>query len=299
MARRISFFDFNRALSTGGMPVERLADYVKFDDDSPIPSLIFKSDALLDAPPEHYDIDDEIHRFLRVKKGEEGNVGGDKTVVADGDSWFDLPEFLGRRAIADWIQTNPDYHMVNVAQWGRTLERILQRRDHEAALVIARPEYFMFTAGGNDLQQTLADGHLLHAYDPQRPADDYLTATGRTLIQQIEDGHRDIFARVYGRYPAIQIRCHGYDYPRPQLNTAKYIGRYMRRAGFPPDVMSPVINPIIDLLNDAIARAAATCPNARYLNCRHATDRYTWPDDMHPSNDGFDALAKSFEQAMP
>lgn len=299
MARRVTFFDFNRALATGGMPVERLGEYVRFDDLAPVPRLVFKEDALTDAPPLHYDIDEEIHRFLRKKRGEEGNVGGRIRVVADGDSWFDLPEFFRRRAIADVIQTQADYRMVNVAQWGRTLKTIMQKRLHDGAIAREQPHYFMFTAGGNDLQEALAGGTLLSRYVAGQAPAARLLPKGQKLFTYIHTQHVKLFTRMGQLYPAMKILCHSYDYPRPSLRGGRYIGRHLLALGFPPAEMKPMSDFILKSLSDAIEQAAAACPNAEFIDLKGKTDLYTWSDDMHPDNDGFAALADCFTARMP
>lgn len=299
MARRTTFFDFNRALATGGMPVELLGEYVRFDDFSPVPHLVFKEDALIDSPPAHYSIDEEIYRFLRNKRGEEGNVGGRIRVVADGDSWFDLPEFFRRRAIADIIQTKPDYRMVNVAQWGRTLKKIVQKRLYDGPIAREQPHYFMFTAGGNDLQDALARGVLLSRYVNGQSPDAYLLTQGQKLLNYIRDQHVKVFTRMAQLYPNMRILCHGYDYPRPTLRGGRYIGRYLLALGFPPAEMKPVTDFILQSLSEAIKHAAAACPNAEFIDLKEKTDVYTWSDDMHPDNDAFSVLADCFTSRMP
>jgi len=115
------------------MPLDKLAGYVQFDPDSAIPKLSFRSDALIDQPPPAYDVDGEIYRMLRELKEKQAvqiesfSFVGKKSVVAEGDSWFNLPEILRPPAIADWISRNGRFRMNNIAYWGHTLEMILNR----------------------------------------------------------------------------------------------------------------------------------------------------------------------------
>jgi hypothetical protein len=304
MAKKLYFFEFSRALVARSMPLDQLPEYVTFDPTSAVPKLIFRADALLDVPPTGYDVDEAIYRYLRVLRDERRTqketfaYAGAKSVVAEGDSWFNLPEFLRPPAIADWISRHRRYRVNNIAHWGHTLREILQDREYVAVLDADHPSYFMFTAGGNDLQEGLETGAYVHAYDPSRPLEDYLTGDGVAELERIEQGHRSVFCEVSAKYPTLPILCHGYDYPRPLVGNGKYIGQFLRRKGIPDDLMTPIMASIVNRLNTVIARAAAPFSSVRFLNCRRVTEPFTWYDDMHPGSDGFEALANEFEEAM-
>jgi hypothetical protein len=187
----------------------------------------------------------------------------------------------------------------NIARWGHTLRTILKEREYVKELAEEIPDYFMFTAGGNDLQEGLESGAYIHAFQQGRSIDDYLTPDGHAELKRIEAGHANVFAEVAASYPTLPILCHGYDYPRPLVGGGKYIGRFLRRKGIPDELMEPILRHIVDRLNAAIEAAASSVPTVRYLDCRRRTEPYTWYDDMHPDSDGFEALAVRFEQFMP
>lgn len=303
MAKRLTFETFRTAIDQRTMPLEKLPEYVQFDPNSPVPKLAFRADALIDEPPPHYDVDAEIYRMLRVvdeerdSRLESFSFVGQKRVVAEGDSWFNLPEGFRPPAIADWIQRNGRFRMKNIAHWGHTLERILRDKEYLSVIAEHEPEFFMFSAGGNDLQLGLAAGTYIHAYDPARPADEYLTEAGEAALAQIERGYQGVFSELSGQFPSLEVLCYGYDYPRPLVNGGKYIGQYLRRQGIPDHLMEPIMVSVINKLNDVIQRSTQST-NVRYLNCRRITEQYTWYDDMHPDRDGFLALAVRFEEEM-
>lgn len=304
MAKKLSHSEFSRALLTRSMPLDQLPEYVTFDPTSAVPRLIFRADALLDVPPADYNVDEAIYRYLRVLRDERRSQQeafayvGAKSVVAEGDSWFNLPEFFRPLAIADWISRHHRYRVNNIARWGHTLREILHDREYVAVLDADHPDYFMFTAGGNDLQEGLETGAYIHAYDPSRSLEDYLTSDGVAVLERIEQGHRSVFEEVSAKYPTLPILCHGYDYPRPLVGNGTYIGQFLRRKGIPDNLMTSIMSIIVDRLNTVIARAAAPHSSVRYLNCRRVTEPFTWYDDMHPDSDGFEALANEFEEVM-
>jgi len=302
MAKRLTFDEFNQAIQQRTMPVGKLPDYVDFDPNVPIPKLTFRADALLDQAPPGYDVDAEIYHMLRVL-GEERDAQqatfsfvGQKRVVAEGDSWFNLPMIVRPPAIADWIEQNSRFRMRNIAYWGHTLQRILKDQEYLKVLPKVQPEYFIFSAGGNDLQLGLANGNHIHPYDPNRPVDQYLTPAGEQTMAQIEQGYQTLFTQL-SQFPKLKVICHGYDYPRPLVNGGQYIGRFLRQKGIPDDRMEAIMVPIINQLNSVIQRVVQT-NNAHFLDCRGVTKPYTWYDDMHPDRDGFFALAVKFEEAM-
>ncbi|UIE35952.1 SGNH/GDSL hydrolase family protein [Leptodesmis sichuanensis] len=302
MAKRLTFNEFRTAIDQRTMPLEKLPDYVDFDPQSPIPKLVFRADALIDQPPPDYDVDAEIYRMLRIISEERDArletfaFVGQKRVVAEGDSWFNLPVLIRPPAIADWIERNGRFRMRNIAYWGHTLERILRDQEYMKVLAQEKPEYFMFSAGGNDLQLGLANGSYVYTYDPARPLDQYLTKEGEAALVQIEKGYKTLLAELL-QFPALKIICYGYDYPRPLVKGGTYIGQYLRKKGIPNHLMGPIIASIIDKLNEVIKRATQST-TAQYLDCRGVTEPYTWYDDMHPDRDGFLALAVKFEEAM-
>lgn len=302
MAKRLTFNEFRSAIEQRTIPTERLPEYVDFDPNSPIPKLVFRADALIDQAPPGYDVDAEIYRLLRILSDERDvqresfSFVGQKRVVAEGDSWFNLPMLIRPPAIADWIERNGRFRMKNIAYWGHTLQRILRDKEYMKVLTQEKPEFFLFSAGGNDLQLGLANGSYIHPYDPARPVDQYLTSAGEAALVQIEQGYKRLFAEL-ASFPTLKVICYGYDYPRPLVKGGTYIGKYLRGKHIPDNLMGPVIAAIIDKLNHGIQRVTQST-KIHYLDCRRLTEPYTWYDDMHPDRDGFLALAVKFEDLM-
>jgi len=233
MAERITFFEFKDALDQRTMSVNKLGEYVHIDPASPIPKLIFRGDALQDKPAPDYDVDREVYNFTREKRSAARasaapSSGGIKSIVAEGDSWFNLPEFLMPDAIADCILDNGNFDIDNIAYWGYTLAEILEEREHITVMRDNTPDIFMLSAGGNDLQEGLAEKGYIHQYDSGRDPDDYLTDEGIAGYAQIATGYAEILTEVTGEFPTVNVFCHGYDYPRPLLYDGTYIGQYMR-----------------------------------------------------------------------
>lgn len=304
MAKKISFSDFKNAVDNRTIPLESLDDYVVFDDESPIPKLRFRQDALIDDAPVEYDVDDEIYRLLRYlddEKDHEADIfsfASKKRVVAEGDSWYNLPEFFRPPAIADWIKANERFKVKNIARWGHTLKEIIAQNEYLTAIEEYNADFFMICGGGNDLQEGLANRRYIHPYDKSLDINDYFTDEGLRGLIEIESGLKCIMSSVYDKYPSLPIFIHGYDFPRPLVGSGKYIGKYLRRMGFPDNMMQPIVKMVLNKFNQHVEQAADACKTAIYINCRDMTEEFTWYDDMHPGKEGFLALSFLFEEKM-
>ncbi len=299
MAKKISFSDFKRLVDSRTISREMLAEYLEQDPNVSIPKLRFKTEALLDEAPADYSVDDDIYHMLRKRelerrkeKVELFGLRDKPDVVAEGDSWFRHFPIFKPTAIASWIEKNRDIDMDNIARWGDTLTEILTRKQYMTAIDNNDTEFFMLSAGGNDLQDGIS--RYIHEYDENRPVDEYITEDGVEELNRIKQGYITLLSEVTKTFPNVKILCYGYDYPRPS-NGSQYIGKYLEKKGIPENLMKSIVSPLIDQLNDVISEAVSSYQLAIYINCLNATDSFTWDDDMHPDSAGFKELASRFE----
>ncbi|MEK9141060.1 MAG: hypothetical protein AAB308_08425 [Nitrospirota bacterium] len=308
MAKKLTFEKFLELARSRATPPSELRDYIEFDPHSPLPQLRFRSDVLLDQPPETFNLDDEIRQIGRAIDRERREQRKSlafselKGVVAEGDSWFDLPFFYNVYAIAEWIDWNERFRMENIADYGHTLERILKDHAYMRVIETEHPDFFIFSAGGNDLQIGLAKGKFIHDYDPNRPANEYLTTEGQESgaegLREIGRQYQELLEEIHKAFATLPIICHGYDYPRSLNGEGQWIGQYLKKQGIPDRLMNPIVDSVLNQLNDVIKKATFSITTARFLDCRGKTGPSDWMDDMHPGNPGFSALATIFENAM-
>jgi len=305
MAKRLSFSEFESAIDERTMTIENLSSYIEFDPSSPTPKLAFKTDALLDEADSGYDVDRVVFNLARESRAdirdraEMFSFTAPMTVVAEGDSWFNMPPlFFVPTAIADWIEKNRRFRMNNIADWGHTLVKMRKDEEYIKVMDDSTPDFFMFSGGGNDLQEGIASKTYLKDYHPDRPPDEYLTEQGKLGIADIGAGYSDILEKVTGRYPDLRVFCYGYDYPRPLVREGKYIGSVLREMEVPDGEMVDIVSPIMDLLNSTISQVTEKFESVQFLNLIGETEGYTWYDDMHPDSEGFLTLSLKFEEAM-
>jgi lysophospholipase L1-like esterase len=301
MARQMKFAEFRQKLEARQLSREDLQDYLEIDPTALRVRVRFRPGVLEDTPPPEYDVDEALYRHQRAL-----DLAGEKTaarrgaprVVADGDSWFRLPQIIWPKAIATRIGENGRFRVRNIAKWGDTLRDILARKEYLSAIESFDPAWCVLSAGGNDIQDALGRRTLLLDYDPARPLEQSITEAGENLLAEIGTGYRTLLGDLASRYPKLPIICHGYDYPRPEVGSGRYIGRHLKAQAYPPATMRPLVEIILNRLNEVIDKAVSAFPNNAFIKCLHVTEPYTWFDDMHPANDGFTALAASFEARM-
>jgi len=318
MARKITFAEFRDAVAARRQQVVQLAQegnaealaalgplgtFVEFDPDAPLPRLRFREDAFLDEPPAEIDVDKEFYRIVQeAENARDRSKAKDPNkprVLAEGDSWCYLPSSCPGvpSAIGNRLTNNNLYDCKNIGWYGHTLVRILADRQHLDELTKEETHYFFLSAGGNDLVDQLAAGGVLHDYDPGRPADKYLTSQGHACLNQIEADYNTLLAEVGAKFTRLKTLCFGYDYPRPLVAKGKYIGRHLKKLGIPDSAADSIIQPVVELLGVKIQQAA-TRNGARYVNCLNVTRDFAWWDDMHPHDDGFNALESKIAQAI-
>ena len=258
---------------------------------------------MTDLPPEDYDLDERIYQYERAQSKREHEledaieIFSKIKIVAEGDSWMNLPRIVRPPAIADQLARDSRFRVENIAKWGHTLEKILIDGQF-LEQVDEKTQWYLLSAGGNDLQQGLAKGYAIHDYHPDRPTSDYLTEEGEELLQNIRTNFVTLLTSIKSKFPSLPILTHAYDYPRPLVGKGTYIGQYLRLKRIPEDSMQLIINPVIDKLNLVIASASSSVTGATYLDCRTLTEGYTWFDDMHPGKGGFATLAERFAKEM-
>lgn len=301
MPNQLSFREFDAKLKSGRLTASEYETYVEIDPEAVTIRLRFKPGALKEGPPPGYEVDQEVYYAARAKQERAlatRAAKGRKRVLAEGDSWFNLPPVIRPQAIADRMQSNGTYHVKNIARWGHTLEEMLVKREYLEAIATFRPDCFIFSGGGNDLQEALARGDLVLPYDPHRPIGQIVSPAGRLVLLRISEGYRQLLNELSVKHPLLKSLYFAYDYPKPEVGGGKYIGQYLRKLHYPAHTLTPAVKVLIDELTTAIESVVSAFPLAQFLDCRTLTASHPFYDDMHPDKTGFQALTAAFEHAL-
>jgi lysophospholipase L1-like esterase len=303
MDRKLSFSEFQAHLKLHDEALPALEDYVEFDPDSAVPRLVFKADALLDSPPPGFDLDEAVYQedqrqdelaFARLSAATADKLS---TALAEGDSWMNLPPIIRPKAIADRMQANAHYKVRNIARWGHTAERMATDRQYIDALPKYKPTYFLLSAGGNDMQNGLESGTFVRAFNPATPTAPFLTPAGTAGLARVGTWVASMLNDVRTAAPKVRILLLGYDFPRPHVDRGKYIGKHLKKLGYPEADWDLVARSVLDSLNAILANEAAKA-GCVFVDLRRASDAYMWIDDMHPGTGGFTEMTARFEAAM-
>ena len=110
MATRVTLEQFDRLLEEQLIPPDMLGEFVEFDEESAVPRLVFRADAIIGDVPRDYDVDEMVYRYERELRKRDAarriltRASAGISVVAEGDSWFNLPIGIRPRAIADQLE---------------------------------------------------------------------------------------------------------------------------------------------------------------------------------------------------
>jgi hypothetical protein len=305
MTERISFSQLQQMLSAENVQWEVIDEYVEFDPSFSIPKLRLRAGVISDQIPQDFDIDRAIYAKINEENRRRAAARRSDTtfidrirVVAEGDSWFHYPVFWVE-AIAEQLgEYDPfkgRFNLLSIASGGDTLSDMLRdRKSIFDAISEHNATYFLLSAGGNDFVKGIYEN--VEKYAESRPLDQYLTDDGKAALQNIGSGYETLLSAVTNQFPAVQILCYGYDYPRP-VKDGFYIGKVLHAKQIPESKMIPIMAHMIDKLNVVIRTTTKKFDKVKFLECRSiAHSILPWLDDMHPRTPGFIKLAEKFAE---
>ncbi|MEM9468066.1 MAG: hypothetical protein AAGA90_22040 [Actinomycetota bacterium] len=222
-------------------------------------------------------------------------------VVAEGDSWFLHP------LIPDVIDqltsgSEPRLAIKSYAAAGDTLASMWRTNEVLAAAERENAAAILLSGGGNDV---LGDQFpaFLNAWSP-----DDGTGPARLLNENFEKkvGHlaslyEQIALEARRRLPATLLVVHGYDYVLPGVekpdrslhqNPGKWLGRHLTAAGITEQgEREDVLRHLLDRFSDEVLGPIVSLRNVAYADTRGAVGVHEWADEIHPTADGFNAVA--------
>jgi hypothetical protein len=238
----------------------------------------------------------------------QGAPAPDGSIVAEGDSWFNLPELVLLPSIPptlmDFIAL--DYPVNNIAHWGDELQQMITAAEYMPYLIKGKVKLFLLSGGGNDV---LGGGELA-AFLHQRVSGDhdvantptYVTPAFYATLDRIESQFRSLIEAVRNVSPHTRILLHGYDYVIPRKG-GRALGQPLQMRGFDPlwakDFARAIIRFLLEAHNARLARLAEDYPNTvTHVDLLGTVAEGEWWDELHPSRAGASRLADTFKAAM-
>jgi hypothetical protein len=247
----------------------------------------------------------EVARVARLVAG--GAPAPNGTIVAEGDSWFNLPdiEFPIKvpPTLMDFLaQRHP---INNIAHWGDTMTQMIAAGEYLSFLTTGNVKFLLFSAGGNE---ALGGGQLakfLH----QRHSGDKDPNNAPLYINPLFDKQIEDILFLYGLLvenvrqlsPNTILVVHGYDYCLPVPRGAS-LGSALESRGFLPtdhrDLCRAIIREMLDRYNKRLKQLAdGSGGQVRYAKLL-GTVKNSWWDEIHPDAAAAKKLAAKVETLL-
>lgn len=241
-----------------------------------------------------------------------------RVVVAEGDSWFDLPWLYVVTDLLDCLEARHNYRIESFATRGDTLENMVygtarssmtRRRPptiEEVVQTVAalKPRVFLFSGGGNDFVGDEFSAFLNHA-DSTLPIirKDYVDYMFNTVFRRAIELLVD---RVVLASPGCKVFMHGYGYAIPDGRGARVVvdwaGPWMlptlTSKGIDPREHWTIISELIDRYNTMLQTIAGARDDFVYVDLRDSIDEGDWVDELHLSSAGYARVADVIAHAV-
>ena len=259
-------------------------------------------------------------------------------LVAEGDSWFALPDFKYLNSKTDNILEgleNRGYEVISVAESGETIEEMaFVDKQHEALKKILKklnskgkqPHAVLLSGGGNDLVDYLAAllntrSNKACALHPQivNILQERLVNSYSHLIELVRDACKQHWSEI-----DIPIIVHGYGHPVPDGRSHRYFdvkfaGPWLKpvfeRKGYKDHrsdlkIATDVMKTLVDMFNDDVLLSLADkykyvcyvdlrCLLSNQLNDKKLRHyKVFWDDELHPDEKVFKRIAKKIDKSI-
>lgn len=252
-----------------------------------------------------------IVKGLAEKKKVSAKYKRKSPIIAEGDSWFKLPDlhWPPNHPIVPWTLINflqEKYSITNLAHWGDTLDDIIAAEEYWPYLTSGQSDVFLLSAGGNDI---LGGGNLsqflnLFDVDHDKPSDApyYVNQEFYKNLHKIIGKYAVLIDKIKKKAPSVIMVGHGYDYVIPR-DGGPWLGGPMERQGLSPSYRSKlcqaIIRVMIDAFNSALLTLQSSHPkNFKYVNLRGTIKPGEWWDELHPLDAGARKTAAKFAAAL-
>lgn len=245
----------------------------------------------------------------RAKKAADRKPGLETTaaprvkVLAEGDSWFNLPDILMPKDAIDIL--GQTHNVVNVAIWGDTVENMLAQKQYVQKLRSGNFRHFLFSGGGNDVLGSIGTFVKTRSPGDTDPANapGYVRPSFATKVKSIITGYETLaedVKRVAGSRTVLYI--HGYANAIPKKN-GPYLGKRLEALGFDPSVVGPlskaIVAHMVGMFNTALLTFASSRANIVYVDMRPKLTAIDWnTDEIHPKETGARKVAAAFADAI-
>lgn len=241
-----------------------------------------------------------------------------RVVVAEGDSWFDLPWVYVQTDVLDCLHEYHGYKIESFARRGDTLENMAygtervnnarRRRPSIDEVIEAvraiKPRVFLFSGGGNDFVGDELGSFLNHAdsgMDIVR--EDYAAYMFETVFRGAIERVAD---RVAEASPGCLVAMHGYANPIPDGRGARVIidwaGPWMLPTLTSKNVDKGghrgLIIGLVEKFNRMLGAIAASRSDFLYVDVREQVQDADWVDELHLRSSAYQRVAAELHRKI-
>lgn len=220
-------------------------------------------------------------------------------ILAEGDSWFNLPPVIKPKTAMDYLDETHD--VLNLAMWGDTLAEMVKAAQYKQSLGSGNFRHFFLSGGGDDVLGNIPEFVSARKKGDTDPANAPSYVNGD--FDRALDGLMKGYAKVAAAVPAgTVLYVHGYAHAIPVAG-GPYLGKPLKALGFDPDqhaaLARAVIAHMVDLFNSRLMAFAAAKAGVVWIDLRQVVTVADWhTDEIHPSTSGARKIAARFRTAI-
>ena len=235
-------------------------------------------------------------------KSRRATASAPRKVLAEGDSWFNLPDFLYPKDAIDVLRQTHD--LSSVAKWGDTIENMLAQKQYVQKLESGNFRHFLFSGGGNDVLGSIGNYVKPRTLGDNNPANapNYVKPSFATKVRAIVRQYETLADEARQAEPRAVLYVHGYANAIP-VKGKKYLGKPLEALGFNPSTVGPLATAIVahmvGMFNTALKDFAASRAGIVYVDLRPKVTANDWhSDEIHPKATGATKIAGAFAAAI-
>jgi lysophospholipase L1-like esterase len=308
--KRITLEELKKRIRKGDLSDRELRGYFEIDEDNTeafAPALRLNY-ARVDTGGKELSAEEtaKLYEQAMAKRPEEPKLEGAAAaikVLAEGDSWFNLPDLLYPKDSMDILDLT--HNVVSVAKWGDTVENMLAQKQYVQKLKSGNFRHFLFSGGGNDVLGSIGTYVKTRQPGDTDPANAprYVKPSFATKVKGIISGYETLandVRKTTGTKTVLYI--HGYANAIPKKN-GPYLGRRLEALGFDPTVVGPlskaIVANMVGQFNTALRNFAASRAGIVYIDMRPKMTASDWhTDEIHPKATGATKIAAAFAAAI-